>query len=42
MRTSKKPRVYPLQEIGNQENTDLNNDAVDASPVLLNESTFIR
>lgn len=32
MRTSKKPRVYPLQQIGNQENTDLNNDAVDASP----------
>lgn len=42
MRTSKKPRVYPLQQIGNQENTCLDNDAVDASPVLLNESTFIR
>lgn len=42
MRTSKKPRVYPLQQIGNQENTNLNNNAVDASPVLQNESTFIR
>lgn len=42
MRTSKKQRVYPFQQIGNQEKTVLDNDAVDTSPVLLNESTFIR